>query len=280
MKQNVLVIGASGVVGSAVVTELKKAGHVVRVTTSKKDNKQENVYLVNVQTGEGLKEAFSGIDRAFLMSPGGYADQFKILSPLIQEAKKHKLNKVVLMSTMGADADPTSPLRRSEVELEKSGLSYNIIRPNWFMQNFNTFWLQGILEQNKILLPAGTAKTSFIDVRDIAAVAAKLLLDEEKNNQAFNLTGSEALDHSQVASSITEVTGRKISYQEISAEDFKKSLLAVGAPADYVDFLVLIMGYLKAGYSSSVTTAVSDILGRNPINFQTYARDMKNSWIK
>lgn len=280
MKQNILIIGASGVVGSEIGKQLKELGHNLRLATSKKSSKIQNTFHINLTTGEGAKEAFNGIDRAFFLSPSGYADQYKILFPLIEEAKNRSLKKVVLMSAMGADADPSSPLRRSELELEKSGVPYNIIRPNWFMQNFNTFWIHGILAQGKILLPAGNAKTSFIDARDISSVAVKLLTTDEKNNQAFNLTGPEAITHSQVASVLTETTGKKIVYSETTSEEFKSTLLTAGLPADYVDFLALIMGYLKAGYNSALTSSVKDILGREPISFQNYAKAFKSSFFK
>lgn len=279
MKQNILVIGSSGNVGSEIVRILKQQGHNVILTSSKKTT-SENVRHVNLLTGEGVKAAFAGVDRAFFLSPGGYADQYKVLSPLIKEAKEHKLKKVVLMSAMGADADPNTPLRKSEIELENSGLSYNIIRPNWFMQNFNTFWVGGILSEGKILLPAGEAKTSFIDTRDISAVAAKLLVsDDQLSNKAFNLTGGEAITHTQVAQAITEASGRKVVYQETSPEEFVKMLSSFGLEANYVNFLNLIMGYLKAGYNAGITSSVKDILGREPLKFQDYAKDYRQSFL-
>jgi uncharacterized protein YbjT (DUF2867 family) len=274
----ILIVGASGTVGSEIVLQLTEQGFSVRTTTSKKEKTHTNKVFVDLATGEGIEAAFEGIERAFIMSPGGYADQYKVLSPLIQEAKKNGLKKVVLMSAMGADADEATPLRRSEVELEKSGVPYNVIRPNWFMQNFNTFWIQGIRQQNKILLPVGEAKTSFIDARDIAAVAAQLLVKDNFKDQAFNLTGPESLDHHQVARAISEVTGKQITYQEIAPIELKKGLLSAGLPEDYSDFLLLIMSYLKAGYNAAITGEVKKILGREPISFQKYAQDYKGNW--
>lgn len=209
------------------------------------------------------------------MSPAGYADQYKILSPLIVEAKRRGLKKVVLLSAFGADANDQAPLRRAEIELEKSGVSYNVIRPNWFMQNFNTFWLHGIREQGEIALPVGDAKTSFIDTRDIGAVMARLLTSDEFNNRAFNLTGPEAITHAQVAAAISEGTGKKVVFKDIAPEQLKPGLLAAGAPEDYADFLLLIMGYLKAGYNAAVTDEVKKLLGREPIGFQQYVQDQR-----
>jgi len=279
MAQNILVVGASGSVGSEIVRLLEAKGHSVRTTTSKKSIASKNQVHLNVLTDEGRQEAFTGIDRAFLLSPGGYVNHYEILAPLIQEAKSQGIKKLVLMTAMGVDAVETSPLRRAEIDLEKSGLNYNIIRPNWFMQNFNTFWVQSIREQGKILLPAGDSKTSFIDTRDISAVAAELLVNDRLNNKAFNLTGPESLDHHQVARAISEATGKKITYQEIAPQDLKQGLLAAGLQANYVDFLLMIIEAQKAGYAAAVTDEVKNILGRSPSSFQKYAQDYKNAWI-
>jgi uncharacterized protein YbjT (DUF2867 family) len=276
----ILVIGASGTVGSGIVQNLKKQGFRVRATTSKSVKSSDELVPVNLATGEGINAAFEGVDRAFLLSPPGYANHYAMLSPLIQESKRRGLKKVVLMTAMGANADESSPFRKAEIELEKSGLNYNIIRPNWFLNNFHTFWIQGINEQNKILLPAGNAKVSFIDARDISNVASTLLTSDKFDRKDFDLTSNEAVDHSQVASAISKVTGRKIEYKEVTPEEFKKGLLNAGLPEDYVNFLVLIFGFLKEGYSSRLTTSVKDITGQEPKSLAQYVADNKINWIK
>lgn len=279
-KDLVLVVGASGTVGSEIVRQLKAEGYAVRATTSKpvSENTSELVH-VNMASGEGIKAAFENVDKAFLLSPPGYADQYTMLSPLIQEAKRRALKKVVLMTAMGANANEAAPFRKAEIELEKSGLNYNIIRPNWFMQNFNTFWLQGIREQKKILLPAGKAKVSFIDARDISTVAAKLLMSDEFNNKDFDLTGPEAVDHDYVAAAISKVTGDTITYKETTPEEFRIGLTAAGLPNDYVDFMVMIIGFLREGYSAPVTDNVKKITGREAIAVSQYTQDYKKSWM-
>lgn len=278
MANNFLVIGASGTVGSEVVRLLREQGHKVRTTTSRKDAAGGDSVHVDLVSGAGVQQAFAGIDRAFLVSPAGYADQYAILAPLVRAAKEQGVKKLVLMSAFGADADPTSPLRRSELDLEQSGLVYNIIRPNWFMQNFNTFWLHGIQAQNTIALPVGDARTSFIDARDIAAVAARLLTDDAWNNRAFNLTGPESIDHAQVASAISAASGRAVSFQDAAPADLKQGLLGAGLTEAYADFLLLIFGYLKAGYNAAVTDDVKTILGRAPTDIRNYVQDYRSAW--
>lgn len=284
MKQyRILVVGGSGAVGSELSKQLSDDGHSVRATTSKKvtqkaGGKVEQVH-VDLLTGEGMTNAFEGIDRAFLMAPTGYANQFSILSPLIQEARRRGLEKVVLMTAMGLEANEAGPYRRAEIELEKSGLAYNIVRPNWFMQNFNTFWVQGIREQGKILVPGGNAKVSFIDARDIAAIVAKLLTTDDKNNRAFNITGPESIDHDEVAAVLSAVTGKKITYQNIEPAVLKNGLLAAGLPEDFSNFLLEILGFLREGYNATITNEVTAILGRAPTGIKKYAEDYSNAWL-
>ncbi len=273
----ILVIGASGTVGSELSRLLLDAGHTVRKATSRTPTAPDQVHL-NLLTGEGRDTAFAGVDSAFFLAPTGHTRQDLLLNPLVDAARAQGVKKVVLMSAMGANADEAAPLRVAERHLEASGLAFNIIRPNWFMQNFNTFWIQGILQQGQIFLPVANAKGSFIDARDIAATAAALLLSDRFNGQDFDLTGPEALDHHQVAALLSEATGKRIGYTDIPPEAMREGLLAAGLPADYAEFLLVILGYFKAGYSERTTNAVETITGRAPRTVATYARDYKAAW--
>ena len=171
------------------------------------------------------------------------------------------------------------PFRKLEIALEQSGLSYNIIRPNWFMQNFQTYWISGILSDKKIYFPGGDAKVSFIHAKDIASTAITLLLTDEFKNQAFALTGKEAITHSDVASKLSKATGLSISYVDITPEDFKKALLGAGLKEDYADFMVFIAGNLKQGHSSPIIDSIKKITGKDPISFDEYAAENKKVWL-
>ena len=146
------------------------------------------------------------------------------------QAQRAGLQHVVLLSALGADADPSAPMRQAELHLEQSGLAWNTLRPNWFMQNFHTFWLHGIQTQGQILLPVGDAQGSFIDTRDIAAVAARLLSSDTFVTAAHDLTGSESLDHTQVAAILSKASGSTIDYNDIQEDTIQQSLLGAGLP--------------------------------------------------
>ena len=274
---NILVIGSSGTVGTELVRLLRAQGHTVSEATSRAPTRAGQVQL-DIVTGAGTAQAFDGIERAFLLSPPGYTNQDELLKPLIDAARQHRLQKLVLMTAMGANADEAAPMRKAERYLEQSGVAYNIIRPNWFMQNFNTFWLHGILNGGTIGLPVGTAKGSFIDARDISAVAAALLTRDDLANQEFDLTGAQALDHDQVAAILSGVTGKSIRFQDIAPEAMLAGLVGAGVPPNYAEFLVMILGYFKAGYSERTTDAVQKITGQAPRSFAAYAADYRQAW--
>ena len=271
--QKILVIGSSGTVGRALVKILRGEGHAVREATSRveqvRGGDQECVH-VDVRTGEGVHAAFEGVDRAFLLSPPGHADQHAMLSPLITAAKIHGLRKVVLMTAMGANAVETTPFRRAELELEKSGLTWNIIRPNWFLQNFVTFWGHGIKHQRAIELPAGSAKTSFIDTDDVARVAARLLTSSEFDNRDFDLTGPEGVTHDDVARAIGAALGQPVSYRDIAPEILHQNLVSAGLPVAYVDFMIMIFGFLREGFNARTTANVELVTGRAPTDLRTW----------
>jgi len=272
-----LVIGAHGTVGSELVRRLGERGVPVLRATHRTPTEPDQVQL-DLSSGAGVDAALAQADRAFLLSPPGHANQHELLNPLIDAAKAHDLKKVVLMSAMGANADDQIPLRRAELHLERSGLNWNVIRPNWFMQNFNSYWLGGIAGQGKIMLPVGRAKGSFIDARDIAAVAAELLTTERFDDREFDLTGAEALDHDQVAAILSKVSGRSIRYEEIAPAVMLPALVGAGLPKPYAEFLLVILDAFKAGHAERVTDAVSTITGRPPIAFERYAMDYRSAW--
>jgi uncharacterized protein YbjT (DUF2867 family) len=275
-----LVIGANGTVGSELVRLLRVAGHNVIKATSRPVTDPTTEVHLNLLTRVGLDSALQGVSKVFMLSPPGHTNQDELLNPVVDAAKAHGVQKIVLMTAMGANADESAPMRKAEVHLQNSGPAYNIIRPNWFMQNFNSFWIQGILEHGKIFLPVGTAKGSFIDARDISAVAARLLSTDDFNQCDFDLTGTVALDHDAVAAILSKATGQTITYQDIPEGDMRGALLRAGLAPAYTEFLLLILGFFKAGYSERTTDAVQTLLGRPPLTLEQYAADYRSAWIK
>lgn len=279
----VFIYGATGMVGHYLTEELTAAGHEVYAGSRKPESgpKKPGVTYVSADaTRPSLGvEVLEKVDAAFFISPPGFTDQFTILNPWLEKAKAVGLKKFVLMTAMGVEhAPPEAPFRKLELAVESSGLNWNILRPNWFMQNFHTYWVSGIRADKKIYFPGGNAKASFIHARDIASTAKALILGTGPS-RAFNLTGPEAISHDEVAEKISAATGLPISYVDVTPEDFKKALLAAGLSEDYASFMVYIAGALKEGHAAPVLPTVKEITGKNPLTFDDYAKENKQAWI-
>lgn len=278
------IYGGSGLVSSKLIEILLSKGHSVKAgSRNPSEQKQEkNLEWVKVEAyepKEGLN-TLEKVDAAFLLSPPGYTAQYDILYPLVAKAKELNLKKVVLMTAIGVEfAPPEAPFRKLELALIDSGLHYAILRPNWFMQNFNAFWIEGILKDQNIYFPGGDAVVSLIDARDISSTIAEVLVSDKFNNREINLTGSEAISHEQVAKIMTEVLGKKINYVDVDPNDFLKSLISGGLPEDYSNFLLYIAGALREGHASAINSNIKEITGKDPILFKNYVQDYKEAWI-
>ncbi|MDQ0390710.1 SDR family oxidoreductase [Labrys monachus] len=268
----VLVIGATGTVGKHVVEGLLAKGEAVKAAsrTGKPVGDAERV-VFEYGKPETFEAAFEGVDRAYVLLASGHVDAKGLLLPLIAAAAARKV-KVVLQSVLGVDADDAIPYRQVEIALETSGTPYVILRPNWFADNFHTFWKPGI-DHGQIALPAADGKSSFIDARDIAAGAVAALTSSDFDGRAFNLTGPEALSYAEAALILSEVIGRPIAYNAIDDATFIGILTGAGVPADYAAFLASIFHPVRAGWTAAVTGDVETLTGRPPRSLRTYATD-------
>ncbi|MBL4285326.1 SDR family oxidoreductase [Vibrio fluvialis] len=268
----VLVLGASGHVGQPLVAELLAKGEQVKAASrsGKAFGAAEGV-VFDFADPTTFDAAFDGVDRAYVMLPGGYVESKALLEPVIQAAAERNV-KVVFQSVLGVDADDSIPYRQVEIALENSGVPYVILRPNWFADNFHTYWKAGI-DQGVIGVPAGEGKSSFIDVRDIASSAAAALTTNRFDNQAFNLTGPEALSYAQAAQKISAALGKPVAYQAMEEGAFCDLLKSVGVPADYAEFLTSIFYPVREGWTAGVSEAVATLTGKAPRSLDEYIAD-------
>jgi uncharacterized protein YbjT (DUF2867 family) len=204
---------------------------------------------------------------------------------VISEAKKHGVEYIVKQSVFGADAEPGILIgrlhRQEEKIIEESGIPYTFIRPSTFMQNLVNYFGYTIKTQNAIFLPAGEGKVSFIDARDIAAIAAKLLIranGTRYDDRAIVVTGSDALSYGQCAEFISKQTGRQIAYIDITEEDARKGLKAMGTEGWLVEAILEEFQQTKLGNRSKTTNTVEEILGRRPNSFGSFVKDYASSF--
>jgi len=275
MAGKILVLGATGNVGAPLVAELLRKGEKVVAAsrsptpTSPAGAETARVDLENPST---LEAALGGVDRIYAISPTGYLDQFGLLKPVI-EAAAAKGIKVVLQTAIGVDADDNIPLRRLELLLERSGTPFVILRPNWFADNFATYWAPGV-RAGEIRLPAGAGKTSFVDARDIAASAAGALTTDRHDGKAFALTGPSAHDYHEAAALLSSALGRTIRYRPVDNATFVTDAVANGFSEGYAQLLTAIFHPVAEGWVAAVTDAVETLSGKPPRALKTSIGDL------
>ncbi|CUX11058.1 SDR family oxidoreductase [Rhizobium oryzihabitans] len=272
MTGKILVIGSTGTIGTPLVKALLAKGESVKAASrsGKAADGAEGVRF-DYTDASTYADAFDGVDRLFLILAGGRLDAIDALTPVVQEAARREV-KIVFLSVFGVDADDSIPYRQIELKIIASGVPYVILRPNWFADNFHTYWKAGI-EHGEIAVPAGEGKSSFIDVRDIADSAAAALTSNAFDGKAFNLTGPKAFGYGEAAAIISQAIGKPVGYSAVSDEAFIAILTGAGVPKDYASFLASIFHPVREGWTSAVTGDVETLTGRAPRSLETYVGD-------
>lgn len=284
MRGQILVIGATGSVGSELVTQLCAKGERVRAATRapgsrySPDNAVEFVEF-DLERPQTFAAALDGVDRVFLIARPGDDHADRVAFPLIDEMKRQRVSHVVDLSAMGAETREDFALRKIERYLEESGMGFTHLRPNFFMQVFSTGpLLLDIRSTGAIHIPAADAKLSYIDARDIAAVAAATLAEQGHTGKAYTLTGSQALDHYEIARHISAAAGTRVQYLAITEEGARSALASAGLPPERVERLIGFYRLVRAGFCEPVSTDVQTVLGRRPVTFERFAGDNASCW--
>lgn len=283
--QRVLVTGATGNVGAEVVRLLQGRGCTVRaavrgVRPSEPvfDGRTEYVEF-DFERPETYAPAVESITGLFLVRPPAISDTKRYINPVIDAARTAGVEHIVFLSLLGAEKNPLVPHRKIETYLESSGVAYTFLRASFFMQNLSTTHREDIRDRDEIYVPADKGRTSFIDVRDIAAVGARTLTESGHKGRAYALTGPEALDYSEVADIFTEVLGRKIIYANPSVLSFVRKMRKRGWPSGFVLVMAGIYTTARLGLAGRVTEETARLLGREPTTMRRFVEDYKECWM-
>lgn len=220
--------------------------------------------------------ALQEIHQIFLMYPPGDNLQFDVF---LTQAKNMGIQHISYLSVKDAQYLPFIHHFKNEKLIKKQGIPYTFIRAGYFMQNLNDFLRTEIKEHQRIFVPAGKGKTSFVDVRDLAEVVSLSFQNPKLyQNKAYVITGSEALDFSQVAEKMTRILGKPITYTNPSAKDFKRYMLSQGHDKEFINVVIGIHFPTKLGLAKGVTSDYQKITGQNPGKMDSYIEDYRSFW--
>jgi len=283
MKKNILVIGAAGNVCLEVIKVLGKKNVNIRVA-ARHPERAKNMDLPDCEIAvfDYLKPATfenicQGIDSLLIVSPPAHLNLQDNVKQVIDNAKNAGIKNIINISTMGIQ-DDSHPMRIIEDYIENSEINYTFLRPNCYMQYFNTFFKKSILEDDLIQAPAGKAKTSFVDMRDVGEAAGELLTEDILKNRTYQLTGNQALNLENIALILSEELGREIKYNEITEEDYRLLLKSEGWMDVSINASISLCRFVKQGWNAMITSGINDILGREPRTFKEYAQNYMKFW--
>jgi len=279
----VLVIGGTGKTGRDLVRLLVEGGVPVRAASRhpvKGAGDMAEAVEFDWARPETHAPVLEGVGSLYVVPPALVVDASGQVVPFLQRAVDGGVRRIVHLSVMGVDAASEElGLRKIERAVMGSGVEWTILRPNWFMQNFSeSFFLPNIVERGELLAPTGDAAVSFIDARDIAAVAAAALVEEGHDGVGYALTGGRALTFGDAAGVIGEAAGREVHHVDVAPEAMRRVMVEEGMPGDYADMMMGLFGGIRAGRTAAVDGSVERVLGRPPISFADYVRNNADAW--
>jgi len=275
----IIVTGAGGTVGREVVAKLRETDAPLRACFNSASKAAEaraagiDAAVLDYTRPESLAPAIAGGTALFLLSPPGRTE---LESNALAAARAAGIRRIVKLSAWGARAEGYFFARAHhaiEREIEQSGFAFTFLRPNGFMQNSLTAYAPTVKKEEAFYAPAGDARVSFIDVRDVGRVAARVLVGSGHAGKAYGLSGPEAPTHAEIAEKLSRALGKTVRYVDVPDDTYQRALESSGLEAGYARAIVDVYGYRRRGEAAAVLPDVERITGRRPNDFDCFLRD-------
>jgi uncharacterized protein YbjT (DUF2867 family) len=276
----ILVTGATGLNGTALVRKLSAKGVPLRALVRNAAKAAEIAALPNVEIAiadmakpETLPAALAGVDRAMLNSSADPA-VVEVQSNFIAAAAKAGVRHVVKLSGIMPELDSPFRFARMHGEIEKrleaSGMAFTHLRAGEFMPSYFR-QVPMIVAKGALFLPMENQRIASIDIGDLAEIAALVLTNPGHEGKIYPLTGPEALTMTEVAERLSAATGKTIKYINVPPENVRKAQLAAGVPPYIADALAELFAERRKGKESQVWPIAQTLLGRRPTSFAEFA---------
>jgi uncharacterized protein YbjT (DUF2867 family) len=284
--ETVLVTGATGNTGSALVERLLRRGVGVRamVRTSaaaeRFDDSAATPVVADFDDPRAVAAALAGVDRAYLVTPSSEraeAQQMRFAELAAAAGVRH----LVKLSQFAAAADSPVRFLRYHAAVEQHirglGIGWTFLRPNLYLQGLLAM-AGPIRAEGRFFAPIGDARVSAVDVRDIADVAAAVLTEPGHDRATYSITGPAAVTHAEIAVAIGEATGRPVTFVDVPPAVFADQLRHV-LPAWQVEGLIEDYAHYARGEAAAVHDTVTSVTGHAPRTVIEFARDHKGAFL-
>jgi uncharacterized protein YbjT (DUF2867 family) len=235
------------------------------------------IVVGNHQEIDTIRQAMEGVDAAYFVYPVA-PGLITATVNFVQAAKEAGVSTVVNLSQRSANRNPKSWSCRDSFIAEEiykwSGLSFVNLRPTYFLEWLLYPWQLPLLANEGILrLPVGKGRHSPIAAEDQGrAIAAILKNPAALIGQTIDLSGPVEMDHEQMAAELTEALGRKIVFENVSVDEYCKSIAAMGVPPYVVQHLSGAMEDYQHGVMSGADNNIEKLTGKKPMSVGDFAR--------
>jgi len=277
----ILITGATGNMGRATLRALKARGVAVRAGVRDPavvHGLDAPAVVLDFARPETFAGAVAGAGGLLLVRPPAISDVGPTLCALVDAALQAGVPHVVFLSVMGAERHAYIPHAKVERHLQASGASWTFLRAGFFAQNLGDAYREDIRRRDELFVPAGDGVAAFVDVRDLGDVAARAFVEDGHAEQAYPLTGPEALSFAAVAALLTDELGRTIRYGRPGVLAYLRRQRRDGNPwAQAVIHTLLHVG-LRFGQAAAVDPTLARLLGRPPRTLAQYIADHRDLW--
>ena len=286
---NVLITGATGNVGLAVIEKLRKFRSSISVIAGVRSiekarsglgaSEDVELRLFDFENASTFDQALNDIDIVFLLRPPNLSDVDRYFAPLLGLIGRKGSIKVMFLSVQGAEQSKIIPHRKIELLIQECGLDYIFLRPSYFMQNLTTTLSGEIENERTISLPSGRAKFNWVDVNDIAEIAAELVSRfQSHQNKAFVISGNENLDFATVVEKINRICSTKITYRSVGPFTYYRLKKKAGMKPGMI-FVTFLLHFLpRLQKEPKIVPSIRAILGRDPKSIEEFIVNNKKSF--
>lgn len=277
MNERFLVLGATGLVGSLVLQLLLQDGRDARGATRRPGTLRHVRF--DLLEPDSFAPALEGISTVMLMSRPGDEDAHLVAEPFVCAMARAGVRRVVVLSALGAEQRPEFPLRKVEQLVERSGLAWTHVRPNFFMQAFARPPLAyEIAARGSFSLPLGDARIAYVDARDVAAVVHRALVDTRLAGHGITVNGPHVWRHEEMARVLSAGIGRVVTYVRLSEDDARALMKARGLPARRIVRALAFYRWIRAGLCDCQDDGVEALLGRPLATWEEFVMRHRLAW--
>lgn len=279
----IAVTGANGQLGRSVLRFLtdftdQPVRALVRTPAKAQDLVSAKVQVVrfDYNVPASLPEALEGVDRLLMISGSEVGQRVPQHAAVIEAARSAGVEFITYTSLLNVP-DTRLILAAEHIETERllreSSISHAILRNGWYLENF-AGTIAAALEHGVVVGSSGDGRTSVAARDDYAEAAARTVAGDDLSTRAVELAGDEAITLQDLANEISKQTGRQISVQNLTEEDYAGVLAGAGLPEGFANAIADASARTAAGELFNGSTALSEINGRPTRTLSDYVAEV------